>query len=398
MLFRAGAVVVGLAIGLGLVELAVRIFLFRYGDYIDRFRESVAKEYGGELTLRDIVRTSADRQKCYELIPGAWGTFAGQPLRINSAGFRDREHTRKKTMGTFRVAILGDSVAFGWGVKEEERFSNVLEAILNSETSAPLPRAECLNFAVPGYNSVMEEALLQDNVFAYEPDVVVVNLVTNDDEVPNFVRLEPRVWDVTTCFLIEAIRDKLGGRPLGDTARLLIGGIAEAGGRGHANRVIGYRPELVPPEYRFLVGWDNMVQALRRMCQACHKRHIQAYCLLHYDIRALEVALHGDPSAQELMRPWRVAALQAGFVLVDPLPEIVGYAKKKRIGLESFVLSPRDIHPSPLGHRLIAETLAKQLLEERFRATNVEEPQTFEIDGIPQTMMTTHTMSNLHKN
>lgn len=361
LFFRAAALVLGLAVGLAGLEVAARIFLYRYGNHIDRFQERVAKEFGGELTLRNIVRPSANMQKCYELVPRAQGSFVGQPLRINSAGFRDIERSHEKPDGTLRIAVLGDSIAFGWGVKEEERFSNVLEKILNEETSGIVPRVECLNFGVPGYNSVMEEALLVDTVLDYHPDVVVVNLVTNDDEVPNFVRLKPRVWELNTCFLLEAIRDQLVGRPLGDTARLLIGGVAEAGGRGHAQHIVGYRPELVPPEYRFLVGWDNMAAALQRIHQVCKDRKLQAYCLLHYDFQALNAALRGEPSWKEIMRPWREVAEKAGVPIVDPLPEVVAYAQRNRLRVEAFVLSVNDIHPSPLAHWLIAKALAKQM-------------------------------------
>jgi len=360
-LFRLGAIVLGVVIALGMLEFAARLFLYRYGNWIDRLHETIAKEYGGELTLRDLVKPSANKQRCYELVPGAWGTFVGQPVKMNSAGFRDREHTINKPPDTFRVAVLGDSIAFGWGVKQEERFTEVLEVLLNSTRSTTQPLVECLNFGIPGYNSVMEEALLRDVVLAYSPDVVVVNLVTNDDEAPNFIRLEPQVWALDRLFLLEAVRDRLVGRPLGDTARLLIGGVAEAGGRGHGAKVVGYRPELVPPEYRFLVGWENMSRALKNIAELSRSHHAKPWCLLHYDGAALREAVRGNPQWRQRGENWRKAALEAGFPIVESLVKISAFAVSHKLDEKAFMVSDTDEHPSPLAHRLIAESLAEAL-------------------------------------
>lgn len=364
MLFRVGALVFGLLLALAGLELAARIFLYRYGNFIDRLQEVIAHEYGGELTLRDIVRPARNPAQCYELVPGAWGRFARKPLRINSAGFRDRDHTKDKPSTATRLAVLGDSIAFGWGVDEEARFGNVLQDILERDLATSSSAIECLNFAVPGYNSVMECALLESSVWAYRPDVVIVNLVTNDDEVPNFVRLEPSMWAFDRSFLLIAIEDRLMGRPIGDTARLVVGGVVEAGGRGHGGRILGYRPELVPPQYRFLVGWDHMSEALHRMAAECRRRSTLSVCLLHYDIAALRAALAGNHAeADALMDPWRRAARDAGFdEIVDPLPRLVTYARNHGLTLENFIVSPKDIHPSVLAHRLMAEALAQHLL------------------------------------
>lgn len=359
--FRVAAVLLGLCFALIILEISARIFLYRYGNWIDRLQEDIARNYGGELTLRDLVKPSRSRQRCFELVPGAWGTFVQQPVRISQAGFRDRERPTEKLAGTMRIAILGDSIAFGWGVRQEERFSDILENLLNSSRETSAPAVECLNFAVPGYNTVMEEALLREVVLAFSPDVLVLNLVTNDDEAPNFIRLEPKLWALDRLFLVEAIRDRMVGRPLGDTARLLIGGVAEAGGRGHGQHVVGYRPELVPPEYRFLVGWENMRGALRNIATVCRAHGIQPVCMLHYDFIALEEAVAGGQKWRELQAPWQKVAQEAGFTVVNPLEQISAYARNHHASVEAFVLSKKDIHPSPLAHELIAVALAQAL-------------------------------------
>ncbi|MCX7624989.1 MAG: SGNH/GDSL hydrolase family protein [Candidatus Sumerlaeaceae bacterium] len=359
--FRLGAVALGLAFALVVLEISARIFLYRYGNWIDRLHEDIARNYGGDLTLRDLVKPSRSPQRCYEMMPGAWGTFVGQPVKINGAGFRDREHAIQKPAGIKRIAIVGDSIAFGWGVRQEQRFSDVLENTFNSRAATSETVVECLNFAVPGYNTVMEEALFREVVLAYSPDVLVLNLVTNDDEAPNFIRLEPKVWALDRLFVLEVIRDRTVGRPLGDTARLLIGGVAEAGGRGHGQRVAGYRPELVPPEFRFLVGWANMRDALHKIARQCIDNKIKPVCLLHYDLSALEDAVRGGQKWKGLLAPWHNVAEEAGFMVVNPLDEISRHARNHRASVEPYILSAKDAHPSPLAHQLIAKALAQAL-------------------------------------
>ena len=65
----------------------------------------------------------------YELKPGLDGRFQDQPLKTNSHGMRDREYPREKPDGVVRIAGLGDSVMFGWGVGQGEAYLDVLERL-----------------------------------------------------------------------------------------------------------------------------------------------------------------------------------------------------------------------------------------------------------------------------
>src|SRR5262245_39441623 len=59
----------------------------------------------------------------YTLIkPGSHYEWQGIPVDINSHGLRGPETTYDKPAGTFRILNLGDSVAMGWGVREEDTY------------------------------------------------------------------------------------------------------------------------------------------------------------------------------------------------------------------------------------------------------------------------------------
>lgn len=57
------------------------------------------------------------------------------PVAINSDGLRGREINTPKPPHTFRILAVGDSVTFGYGVREEDTYVKVLERRLNEGES-----------------------------------------------------------------------------------------------------------------------------------------------------------------------------------------------------------------------------------------------------------------------
>lgn len=355
----------GLFAALLIIETGFRFYLLNVARTIDDLRKPDSAMWGHELTLFHIVQPGADERRVYELAPGAHGTFARQPLRINSAGFRDRERPAKKQAGVFRMAVLGDSVAFGCGVRAEDRLSDILERFLNEYSPAAGTQYECLNFAAPGYNTVMELATLRDCALQYSPDAVILVMVNNDDELPNFVRVAPQVWSLRKLFVIEAIRDFNIGRVLGDTARIAAGGIAETGGAGAASHVKGFRPELVPPEYQFLMGRDKMTEALRGIVAETSARGIPALCIMPYP--KMDVILDAPASAlsSNYNTEWFEAARQAGFVTCDPAASLAWYLKRHQLRERAFWAGERDFHPNAIAHAILARNLWQCLVQKR---------------------------------
>ena len=362
ILFRLLSVMGGLLIALVILELGLRIYLLRYAESIDRFRVEYARSWGEDLCLVQFIRPADDEDRVYEMIPGAHGTFVGRPLKINSAGFRDVERSEHKPANVKRIAVLGDSVAFGWGVPREERFSDKLQAQLaqqpdGTDSSTTPPGVQVWNFAVPGYNSTMELATLKSAVLRIDPDLVVISIVSNDDELPNFIRLAPRVWSLRKSFILEAFRDRLVGRPLGDTARLVAGGVVEAGGKGHGKAVQGYRPELVPPEYRHLMGMDNARKALATMAEICRSKKIPIVALIFSPNLGGDGANNDAPPPE--MLPWIQAAREAGMTLCDPSPALRNHLRANKLTTTALWVSPDDFHPNEKAHAIMAEQLSQ---------------------------------------
>lgn len=87
------------------------------------------------------------------------------PYTTNSFGFRDkpRRATRNRDIG--RILLYGDSLIFGWGLKQEERFSELIEAEKGS--------TEIWNLGVPGYGLDQEIILHEKEGESLHADEVV---------------------------------------------------------------------------------------------------------------------------------------------------------------------------------------------------------------------------------
>ena len=94
-------------------------------------------------------------------------------VHTNPDGFRgSRTYLSGKPAGTIRIAALGDSFVFGFGVRDEDAFPALLES---SER-----RREVMNLGVPGYG--IDQICLSYREIAknYQPDIVLVGIFPDD--------------------------------------------------------------------------------------------------------------------------------------------------------------------------------------------------------------------------
>jgi lysophospholipase L1-like esterase len=127
---------------------------------------------------RRTVRASENTRIAFELRPGSVA-HAEVEYRINDQGMRNPEVAQEKPPGVRRVAVIGDSIAFGYWVSEGDAFPRQLEKLLNE---SGVRDVEVLNFGVPGYNLDQEIETLKTKVLDFQPDVVVDALCLNDLE------------------------------------------------------------------------------------------------------------------------------------------------------------------------------------------------------------------------
>jgi GDSL-like lipase/acylhydrolase family protein len=161
--FAAGAILLGLCTAILIAEVFVRAFDLAPG--LNRIST-------------EIHRLSNDPDLKYELVPEAFEGYEA----INSMGRRDFSYRLKKEPGTFRIAVLGDSVAFGWGVNVWQSHPSMIEYYLNQFQTDPKTTFEVWNFGVRGYGSDEEAACLKRKVVPIDPDLVLLSYSLNDPD------------------------------------------------------------------------------------------------------------------------------------------------------------------------------------------------------------------------
>jgi hypothetical protein len=163
-LLLAAVTVVACAAALVVAESAAR---WLDPHYLDRVRgaEVYSERYG------------------WELRPGFGALLHDVPTTVNARGYRGALHPYEKTPGKTRLLMLGDSVAFGFGVRDFETFSYLLEHRGD--------RYEVVNLSVEGYGTDQELLVLEQEGLRYHPDVVVLNVCVANDPLDNFL---PRWW------------------------------------------------------------------------------------------------------------------------------------------------------------------------------------------------------------
>jgi len=102
----------------------------------------------------------------------------GETYPINSLGLRGEEIERKQA-GVTRILLVGDSVVFGWKLKEEDKLSSILNQY-TAERIHGEKRVEFLTVALLGWNVRSERAFLESHLFLLEPDLVVWWSIGND--------------------------------------------------------------------------------------------------------------------------------------------------------------------------------------------------------------------------
>jgi lysophospholipase L1-like esterase len=96
-------------------------------------------------------------------------------VETNSQGMRWRETEVAKPKGVRRIAVLGDSFAFGcWSRSIETSFVGLLDQKLS-------PGAEVLNFGVGGYGFEDELLLLREKVLDFAPDEILIATFNGND-------------------------------------------------------------------------------------------------------------------------------------------------------------------------------------------------------------------------
>ncbi|MDA0577566.1 MAG: SGNH/GDSL hydrolase family protein [Verrucomicrobia bacterium] len=361
MLFRLLAV--GLAVGLtgllieGGLRLAYYIDFKRGGDLHRRLERSQQTALGrtrGGLDMSGLVQPSAHADIVYELKPDIDGSFRGKDLRTNKHRFRGTDVTVDKPAGVKRIVGIGDSVMFGWGVTDDEYYLRELEVALNAR-AAEGQRYECLNLAVPGYNTCMEVATLAHKGLAFDPDLVLIQFINNDFGLPLFMERPRTGLALNESYLLSMIRRRLSWST-GTADTYLVGVRDKTLSKKEMRRTAGHYYDMVGAS-----GFERaMLQLARLTGHALPEGGGEAAKYVPV-VFMRGTMMRGQGELIELL------CKRYGFELLDIGPYTThwmgahGYSTDPGEIRKTVRIGPGDTHPNPLGHKIYAAGLVEKL-------------------------------------
>ncbi|MEZ4219228.1 MAG: GDSL-type esterase/lipase family protein [Myxococcota bacterium] len=341
---RALLVLAGLAVGLAIVELGVRV--------LDARRETA--------DLRALHVLRPDAGWLYELRANAVAQPAGGPrYATNSLGFRDRERALAKPPGAFRVVAIGDSVTFGFGVELEEAWPSRLEERLR----AVRPDAEVLDLGIGGYNPYTESELLRGRGLAFAPDVVLVQFCVNDLADPTIHfdhHARTRLGALPDAAFPDPSQRTHAARGLSLLERACLA--SRACSRAYDAWLARAQATLDEPTRRAGArpadaadgpAWDWLAARYREMARASRASGARFALVLfpHFEQLAGAPGSAPDPLQQRLVR----LARDEGIAAVDLLEPFRRASRAGRPPMLDY------FHPDARGHAIAAQVVAEEL-------------------------------------
>ncbi|HMB68687.1 MAG TPA: SGNH/GDSL hydrolase family protein, partial [bacterium] len=253
--------------------------------------------------------------------PDTQARLFGVDVAINSRGFRDAEIPAEKRPGETRVALLGDSVTFGWGVPYGDRFSEILERDW-SRDDAPL---ELVNTGHGNWNTAQELAALSELLSDDPLDGILQFWYINDAEPTPEHRDAPWYARLHVAIFVWAKSDLLQRR-FGNKEGFedYYRGLYDEGAAGYA----GFR------------------SALERTGEVARSRGLPWVFVILPEF-------HGFPGPfQDVYAAVAADAERAGATVVD-----VTRAFADEDPATTWV-AHNDVHPNAKGHALIARAVA----------------------------------------
>jgi lysophospholipase L1-like esterase len=162
--FRAKllAAVLSLVVGLGVAEIGARMFYPR------------PPALGREPQLR----YRPDPELGFVHLSSQSGYLDDGLATINDLGLRGTRPQLPKPSGEMRVLAIGDSTTFGWGVGDDETYTDLLEKKIAA--AAPQRRVRVINGGVVSYDLRQSARRLEQLAPVLHPDIVIVGVLWND--------------------------------------------------------------------------------------------------------------------------------------------------------------------------------------------------------------------------
>jgi len=310
----------------------------------------------------------------------------------NSRGLRDRNYSYEKPRELIRVLVFGDSFVWGFGVEDDEIFTEVLEQFDSD--------LEVINFGVSGYGTGQSLLYYTDEGYKYAHDIVIYAFYSNDTgELASSINYgypkpffipdsEPLTVTNVPVPRTEESERKLYGNPSSTFGRLkkflrrnthtyqfIVGrlnsvpwlralflklGLAEDYKRTYGEKVPLYHIREIDRQWHLFF---RLVEEFRTVVE----ENGAMFVLLHIPIQepsqgmscGYEDVSESDWKTNDMIRrTLQRFAVQQRIHFIDMLAPI---REAQARGISCYNPLARDIHLNAEGHRLVAEKLFQWL-------------------------------------
>jgi lysophospholipase L1-like esterase len=290
-------------------------------------------------------------------------------VSTNAQGIRREANVQPKPRGTFRVVCVGDSVTFGFRVPAVLRqdpngydraqlpYPALMEAMLRAEN--PGRSVEVIPLAVPGYSSHQGLAWIRRDIAWLDPDLVTACFGWND-----------------TCVRSQSDRDTMATDRFHAYARSLIG---HSQALIYANRWWAARrasnPASPATALTARVPADEFVSNFREIAALAGKRKNPFVAIGPVYQNAI-----ADPAAAARIAGYRRLLREA--MTAEGIPYLEMPLLTEAGWPENEMLFGEAIHPSHLGHRVMARAILEFLSSRGLLAgMRVPPPSRRPVDG-----------------
>jgi len=290
--------------------------------------------------------------------PGFRGYLNDQWVEINARGLRGPERAYEKGPNEFRILLLGDSIAFGFGLWYEETFGYLMERELAGRMGGRKPVV--IFGAVTGYSPWQQSIFLEREGLRYQPDLVLHCFYLNDVLEPlQLLRFGGR-QSAADVVLAEGALEWSGLYRFAILAQVQIRRWRQASRVGEHRELLTELDLLTDPENDLVkLGWQTTFSDLDQIISRCRAASvpIATVCFPH------RPQLDPDPPGE----PWpqrRIAAFceERGIPLLDLLPMMRQWANAFGGG---DALLDTICHPKAAASPLIAREIISFLERER---------------------------------
>ena len=249
-----------------------------------------------------------------------------------------------KQANEYRIAIVGDSCAFGEGVtRTEDTFAEVLEDTLNREQKAKTVKV--FNFGVSAFSVKEMVATLQYRTVDIQPDLVVMAIIPSDFNLARTPAIDE------SGYLIDQRLSYWS--PPGSMVRQVVRGIHLT----YVLRDIGVRWFFRQPDVgQMLVGGEipETYDYVKQFKVVAEQRRVPYVVMLL-------------PRMQQ--RAWGLVPDQ---LTRDNITHIDLSSLGNEFTDEQYMASRFDPHPSPAVHHRIGETLADYVRHNQLKSSQVQ--------------------------